>query len=125
MDITHLIESLREDLLRAAEVGGDEARATAERLLLALDPALRLTLTNILNRPISGQVHLDIDHLQMRGKPLCLGPVGHPGVGQSFREEQRPQQVMSGCIAPVCRQRGLQNNPVRLRRWKDEAGGKL
>ena len=28
-------------------------------------PALRLTLTNILNRPISGRVHLDIDHLQM------------------------------------------------------------
>ena len=28
-------------------------------------PALRLTLTNILNRPISGQLHLDINHLQM------------------------------------------------------------
>jgi len=50
MDITHLVESLREDLLRAAEVGGAEARAAAERLLLALDPALRLTLMDALSQ---------------------------------------------------------------------------
>jgi hypothetical protein len=28
-------------------------------------PALKLTVTNILNRPISGKLHLDIDHLQV------------------------------------------------------------
>ena len=50
MDINHLVESLREDLLRAAEVGGEDARAAAERLLLALDPALRLTLMDALSQ---------------------------------------------------------------------------
>ena len=48
MDITDLVESLRQDLARAAGVGGAEAHAAAERLLLALDPALRLTLMDAL-----------------------------------------------------------------------------
>jgi hypothetical protein len=50
MDINHLVEALRQDLARAAEVGGDDARAAAERLLLALDPALRLTLMDALSQ---------------------------------------------------------------------------
>jgi hypothetical protein len=44
MDITPYVESLRRDLLAAAEAGGDETRQAAERLLLALDPAARLAL---------------------------------------------------------------------------------
>jgi len=50
MDINLLVEALRQDLARAAEVGGDDARAAAERLLLALDPALRLTLMDALSQ---------------------------------------------------------------------------
>jgi len=53
MDINNLVEALRGDLLRAAEVGGDEARGAAERLLLALDPALRLTLMDALSQAAS------------------------------------------------------------------------
>jgi hypothetical protein len=48
MDTTRLIDSLRQDLTRAAAVGGDDVKAAAERLLLALDPALRLTLMEAL-----------------------------------------------------------------------------
>jgi hypothetical protein len=44
MDITPYVEGLRRDLVSAAEAGGDETRAAAERLLLALDPAARLAL---------------------------------------------------------------------------------
>jgi hypothetical protein len=50
MDITALVDSLRGDLVRAAEVGGDEVRAAAERLLAALEPALRLTLMDALSQ---------------------------------------------------------------------------
>ena len=50
MDITPLITSLRQDLASAAEVGGDDVKAAAERLLLALDPALRLTLMEALSQ---------------------------------------------------------------------------
>jgi|SRR6185312_13506019 len=50
MDTTRLIDSLRQDLVRAAEVGGEETKAAAERLLMALDPALRLTLMDALSQ---------------------------------------------------------------------------
>ncbi len=50
MDTTGLIESLRQDLTRAAEVGGLEVQVAAERLLLALEPALRLTLMDALGQ---------------------------------------------------------------------------
>lgn len=50
MDVTPFVESLRQDLLTAAEAGGDEARASAERLLLSLDPAVRLALMDALSQ---------------------------------------------------------------------------
>src|SRR5579872_5707292 len=50
MDITPLVDSLRTDLVQAAEVGGIEIQAAAEKLLLALDPALRLTLMDALSQ---------------------------------------------------------------------------
>lgn len=53
MDITALTESLRQDLARAAEIGGEDTKAAAERLLLALDPALRLTLMDALSQAAS------------------------------------------------------------------------
>ncbi|HLZ84194.1 MAG TPA: hypothetical protein VKQ54_11560 [Caulobacteraceae bacterium] len=50
MDITNLVDSLRQDLSRAAEVGGEDVKAAAERLMLALDPALRLMLMDALSQ---------------------------------------------------------------------------
>jgi hypothetical protein len=50
MDITPYVEGLRHDLTVAAQAGGDDARAVAERLLLALDPAVRLTVMDALSQ---------------------------------------------------------------------------
>lgn len=50
MDTTTLISNFRADLARSAEVGGTDVKAAAERLLLALDPALRLTLMEALSQ---------------------------------------------------------------------------
>src|SRR5437868_5867696 len=50
MDVTALIDSLRADIRRSAEVGGADVGAAAERLLLALEPALRLTLMDALSQ---------------------------------------------------------------------------
>jgi hypothetical protein len=44
MDITPYVDSLRRDLIAAAEAAGPEARAATERLAYALDPAARLAL---------------------------------------------------------------------------------
>lgn len=44
MDITPYVESLRRDLLAAAEGAGEESRRLAERLGFAIDPAARLAI---------------------------------------------------------------------------------
>jgi hypothetical protein len=44
MDLTPYVDSLRRDLLAAADGAGPEARQAAERLGFALDPAARLAL---------------------------------------------------------------------------------
>ncbi|GAA2785429.1 toxin-antitoxin system HicB family antitoxin [Saccharopolyspora taberi] len=48
MDLTTYVENLRHELAVAAEAGGEEARALAERLTAPLDSATRLTLLDAL-----------------------------------------------------------------------------
>jgi hypothetical protein len=50
MDITPYVDSLRRDLLAAAESVGPEAHAAAERLTFALDPAARLALMEAISQ---------------------------------------------------------------------------
>jgi hypothetical protein len=50
MDITPFVDSLRRDLLAAAESAGDAARQTAERLGYALDPSARLALMEAISQ---------------------------------------------------------------------------
>jgi len=49
MDLKPFLDSVRHELLVAAEAGGDEARALAERLVAPLESAMRLTLLNALS----------------------------------------------------------------------------
>ena len=50
MDITPYVDSLRRDLLAAAEAGGDEARQVAERLSYALDASARLAIMEAISQ---------------------------------------------------------------------------
>ncbi len=50
MDITPYVDSLKRDLLAAAEGAGPEARQTAERLGYAIDPAARLALMEAISQ---------------------------------------------------------------------------
>jgi hypothetical protein len=49
MDLTPYVESLRHELAVAAEAGGEEARALAERLTAPLESTIRLTLLDALS----------------------------------------------------------------------------
>jgi hypothetical protein len=49
MDITPYVDGLRKDLVAAAQSGGPEVADAAERLALALDPALRMVLLEALS----------------------------------------------------------------------------
>lgn len=57
MDITPFVAALRQDLQSAAEVGGPEVRAAAERLTQALDPAMRLTIMEALAQAAAEITH--------------------------------------------------------------------
>ncbi|QIQ03352.1 hypothetical protein [Streptomyces liangshanensis] len=49
MDLTPYVDSLRRELAVAAEAGGDDARALADRLTAPLESAARLTMLNVLS----------------------------------------------------------------------------
>ncbi|SNS69269.1 HicB family protein [Asanoa hainanensis] len=49
MDLTPYVDKLREELAVAAEAGGDDARAIAERLTAPLDSAVRLAFLEALS----------------------------------------------------------------------------
>src|SRR4051794_18631297 len=49
MDLTPYVENLRHQLAVAAEAGGEDARALADRLTAPLEPALRLMLLDALS----------------------------------------------------------------------------
>ncbi len=71
MDITPYVEALRQDLAAAAEAGGPEARAAAERLTLALDPAVRLTLMDALSQAaaeITSELPAGSVEVRLRGR---------------------------------------------------------
>jgi HicB family len=53
MDTTPYVEALRRDLLAAAEIGGADARTGAERMLVALEPAVRLLVLEVLAQAAS------------------------------------------------------------------------
>src|SRR5438105_12887745 len=48
MDLRQYIDGIQSQLTAAAEAGGDEARALAERLVAPLDAAIRLALQDVL-----------------------------------------------------------------------------
>jgi hypothetical protein len=50
MDITPYVDSLRRDLVAAAESGGDDIRSAAERLSYALDSAARLAFMEVVSQ---------------------------------------------------------------------------
>ena len=91
MDITPYVDSLRRDLVAAAESAGPEARQTAERLTYALDPATRLALMEAISQAAaeitaempSGGVDVrlngrELDFVVQGGAPAVPAPPAPP-----------------------------------------------
>lgn len=81
MDITPHVEALRQDLSRAAEVGGIEVEVAAERLLGALEPAVRLALMDLLSQAaaeISEQLPGVAIDVRLKGREPEFAVTGAP-----------------------------------------------
>jgi hypothetical protein len=61
MELTTYVETLRADLIRAAEALGPESRAAAERLDVALEPATRMALMEALS-DAAAEITQDLPH---------------------------------------------------------------
>ncbi len=79
MDITQPINALSQDLARAAHIGDPNVEEAAERLLLALDPALRLAFIDVLTQAateIAGALPGVTIGVRVEGRELALAVEG-------------------------------------------------
>ncbi|WP_116449969.1 toxin-antitoxin system HicB family antitoxin [Blastococcus litoris] len=73
MDLTPFVDQLRRDLLTAADAGGDEARALAERLTAPLESSVRLALLSALSQAaeeLTGQLAPGAVDVRLRGSDI-------------------------------------------------------
>ena len=71
MDITPFLESLRRDLGSAADAAGPDGREAADRMLMALEPALRLALMEALSQAaaeITAELRDTVVEVRLRGR---------------------------------------------------------
>lgn len=87
MDLRPYVESIQRQLEAAAETGGDEARALAERLVAPLDSAIRLAIQDALTAAAE-EITVDLApgsvELRLRGRDIefvvTAAPAETPGV---------------------------------------------
>jgi hypothetical protein len=82
MDVTPFVESLRSDLARAAEVGGPDIRAAAERLSTSLDAAVRLAFMEALSQAaaeISAELASAAVEVRLNGREPVFVVSDHSG----------------------------------------------
>ncbi|MFI6688267.1 hypothetical protein [Streptomyces sp. NPDC050485] len=103
MDLTPYVDHLRHELAVAADAGGAEARALAERLTAPLESAARLTLLNALSAAM-GEVTRDLapGSVDVRLRGLDPEFVVTPPPGQEAYEDARERDsAPSGARAPL------------------------
>ena len=91
MDFTPYVDQLRRELVASAELGGDEARAIAERLVGPLEASLRLTLLSALSaaaEEITSQLAPGAVDLRLRGGDI--GFVVTPPPAPEHPDEPEP-----------------------------------
>ena len=85
MDLTSYVDDLRNELVAAAEAGGDESRALAERLVGPLESATRLALLEALSAAadeITRELAPGAVEVRLRGRDpefvVAVPPAGQP-----------------------------------------------
>lgn len=116
MDLTPYVERLRRELAVAAEAGGEEARALAERLTAPLESAVRLTLLEALSAA-TAEITRDLApgslHLRLSGRDPDF-VVMLPPADLSMPEESVPATPMDEAALPAGDKGGTSRINLRL-----------
>jgi hypothetical protein len=111
MELAGYVESLRTELLVAAEAGGEEARALAERLLAPLDSATRLILLEAMSAA-ADEITRDLApgsvEVRLRGRNPSF-VVTPPPTEESFDDPKEPRSS-----TPVARAEGDEGGTSRI-----------
>lgn len=104
MDITPYVESLRRDLVAAAETGSEETRAAAERLALSLEPSTRLALMEAVSQAaseITAEMRSGSVDVRLNGRELRF-VIDEPGTSAPSNPTQPADEVdEEGAVARV------------------------
>jgi hypothetical protein len=97
MDLTAYVESIRSQFAAAAETGGEEARAQAERLFAPLESALRLALQDALAaaaEEITCELAPGSVEVRLRGRePEFVVNLPQPELPLEETEQQEPGRI--------------------------------
>ncbi len=126
MDITPYVESLRRDLLAAAEAAGPEARAATERLTYALDPAARLALMEAVSQAaaeITAEMPAGGVDVRLNGRELdfVVDTAPAAGAGRSARPaaaSRAPTRSRTTAPSPGSPSGSPRRSRSRPRRWR-------
>ncbi|MDI3403767.1 hypothetical protein [Streptomyces cavernicola] len=131
MDLTPYVDHLRQELAVAAEAGGEESRALAERLSAPLESAARLTLLEALSAAMA-EVTQDLApgsvDVRLRGRdPEFV--VTAPPAPESYGEEAEAPAPAAAPPAPVDGEDGGTSRinfrlPAHLKARVEEAAGR-
>jgi hypothetical protein len=128
MNLTPHVETLRRELMIAAEAGGDAARALAERLVTPLDSATRLVLLEALSdaaSEITSELAPGSVEVRLRGRePEFV--VTQPPAEQSFEEARGVEATVgySGDLDESGASRTTLRLPDHVKARVDEAAGR-
>ena len=96
MELTQYVENLRRELTTATEVGGQDARALADRLLASLDAAVRLNLLEALSaaaEEISAELAPGSVDVRLRGGAASFVVTPPPAPAMPAAENIAPAPV--------------------------------
>jgi HicB-like protein involved in pilus formation len=105
MELTTYVDTLRADLMRAAEALGPESRAAAERLEVALEPATRMALMEALS-DAAAEITQDLPHaaveVRLKGRePQFVVTATEPEMPEPEPTESEPIDDADDTVARI------------------------
>src|SRR6478752_5338673 len=94
MDLSPYVDQLRRELVASAELGGDEARALAERLTGPLEASVRLAMLSALSaaaEEITSQLAPGSVDVRLRGGDIGFVVTPPPALEQDDEPEPEPE----------------------------------